>query len=82
MRTFVETMCNGNFLSKSPEGALLYFDELAEGAQNWNTYTDESKSKSFDRGLVSSLQGWWYRIEVSLIVEKSWGYGVQQTKRE
>ena len=28
MHTFVETMCNGNFLSKSPEGALLYFDEL------------------------------------------------------
>ena len=50
MHTFVETMCNEFFLSKSPEGALLYFDVLAEGAQNWNTYTDETKGRSFDKG--------------------------------
>ena len=37
-------------MSKNPEEALLYFDKLAEGAQNWNTYTEETKGRSSDKG--------------------------------
>ena len=37
MRQFVETMCNGEFLSKNPDEAWEYLDSLAESAQNWDT---------------------------------------------
>jgi hypothetical protein len=45
LRTFVETMCNGEFLMKNPEEAMTHFDQLADGAQNWVNYNEESKPK-------------------------------------
>ena len=54
MRIFVETMCNGQFFSKNPEEALLYFDQIAEGPQNWNTYTEETKAKPSERGVCTN----------------------------
>lgn len=35
-RQFINMMCNGQFMRKSPEEALDFFDELAENNQSWD----------------------------------------------
>ena len=37
VRQFVEMMCNGEFMNKSPDEACDYFDLLAGNAQVWET---------------------------------------------
>ena len=44
MRQFVEMMCNGEFMSKSPD-AWDYFDLLAENAQVWETTNTIERAK-------------------------------------
>ena len=41
-RQFIDTMCNGEFLDKSPSDALNYFDFLAENHQSWD-YSDPNE---------------------------------------
>ena len=55
MRQFVEMMCNGEFLNKSPDDAWTYFDALAENAQSWDTSGAAGGSKS--KTLASSRPG-------------------------
>ncbi|XP_026443715.1 uncharacterized protein LOC113343807 isoform X2 [Papaver somniferum] len=55
MRQFVEMMCNGQFLNKSPDDAWSYFDSLAENAQNWDTSGTADRNKS--KPLASSRPG-------------------------
>jgi hypothetical protein len=45
MRQFVEMMCNGEFMSKSPDDAWDYFDLLAENAQVWETTNTIEREK-------------------------------------
>jgi hypothetical protein len=45
MRQFVEMMCNGEFMSKSPDDAWDYFDLLAENAQVWETTNTIERAK-------------------------------------
>ena len=45
MRQFVEMMCNGEFMSKSPDDAWHYFDLLAENAQVWETTNTIERAK-------------------------------------
>uniref|UniRef100_A0A2N9FDK2 Uncharacterized protein n=1 Tax=Fagus sylvatica TaxID=28930 RepID=A0A2N9FDK2_FAGSY len=42
---FVEMMCNGEFMSKSPDDAWDYFDLLAENAQVWETTNTIERAK-------------------------------------
>ncbi|XP_026385854.1 uncharacterized protein LOC113281351 isoform X2 [Papaver somniferum] len=55
MRQFVEMMCNGQFLNKSPDDAWTYFDSLAENSQNWDTSGTADRNKS--KALASSRTG-------------------------
>ncbi|XP_026400435.1 uncharacterized protein LOC113296342 [Papaver somniferum] len=48
-------MCNGQFLNKSPDDALTYFDSLAENAQNWDTSSTTVRIKS--KPLATSRPG-------------------------
>ena len=45
MRQFVEIMCNGEFMNKSPDEAEDYFDLLADNAQVWETTNTSEREK-------------------------------------
>ena len=51
LKKFVETMCNGEFYSKTPEEAIDFFDFLADNARDWDTTgTQNPESKSIAQG--------------------------------
>lgn len=46
-RQFINMMCNGQFMRKSPEEALDFFDELAENNQSWDfSYSAENSRQA------------------------------------
>ena len=51
-RQFVEMMCNGDFLSKDPDDAIEYLNELAEKAHTW---TGPSATDSTNRTKPSGV---------------------------
>ena len=50
-RQFVQLSCGGGFLQKEPEDAIDYLDEIAEDS---NTWTGPSATKSTNRSRVTS----------------------------
>ena len=51
----VESICPGDFLSKSPIAAWEFLEDLAEKTMQWKTAHDDSLTSRFTRGGLYSV---------------------------
>ena len=54
-RIMVESMCQGDFFSKSPTAAWEFLKDLAEKTMQWETGRDDSLSSRIARGELYSI---------------------------